>query len=220
MGQRTRRPTPYDSGVMEELVPAITARVNELAAQPPTTAESGGVAARAEHLRKLGVALLVNGRQRLREAHLEDALPRAYRILELVGQMRLFERGYDAARLPPDDEHVQRALNLLEQKKKESFFWDETNSCYLAPRMPATYLLTCLGGPMGKRLSQEADKGALPPRLRNRSILIHGFQASATSRTDAEKLFHGMGDLLAEALGDDWTRLEPIAQSLEDPGAV
>ncbi len=170
---------------------------------------------RAERLAKLVVDLYANGQRRLRDTHLEDALLRAYRILELVGQMRLFQKGYDSARLPVGGEVVEKTRAFLEKKKKEGFQLSRDESSYLAPRMPVAYLLTQLGDSLGKRLRKEADDGALPAKRRNKSLLIHGFEVSATSREQVEELFLRLETLLADVFKEEWKRWLPLAQALD-----
>jgi hypothetical protein len=50
---------------------------------------------RAEHLRRLVADLLANGERRVRDQQYEEAVLRAYRIVELLGEARLFARGVD-----------------------------------------------------------------------------------------------------------------------------
>src|SRR5262249_7939831 len=50
---------------------------------------------RAEHLRRLTADLLANGERRIRDQQYEEALLRASRILELLGEIRLFARNVD-----------------------------------------------------------------------------------------------------------------------------
>jgi hypothetical protein len=74
------------------LLPSVETRawVTDLARPLPA-----GNADRAEHLRRLTAELLANGERRLREKQYEEALLRAYRLLELLGEARLFARNVD-----------------------------------------------------------------------------------------------------------------------------
>jgi len=72
----------------------------------------------ATHARKLCADLLANGERRIRDKQFEDANLRAYRIAEMVGQIRLFQQGYDSSALEPDDSRVKEFQAYL-QKQKE-----------------------------------------------------------------------------------------------------
>lgn len=57
--------------------------------------------AMAARLRRLAPDLLANGERRIRDRHYEDAMLRGYRVLELIGQLRLFDRGSIPPACPP-----------------------------------------------------------------------------------------------------------------------
>ena len=75
--------------------------------------------AMAAYLRMLSCDLLANAERRLRDRHFEDALLRAYRVLELIGQIRLFALGYDSAALSPDDEKIRSFQEYRLGKKRK-----------------------------------------------------------------------------------------------------
>ena len=72
--------------------------IKRLAEQP----EQDDHDAMADWLRVVVRDLLANGRRRITHKQYEDALLRGYRVLELIGQFRLFDRGHDSARIEPD----------------------------------------------------------------------------------------------------------------------
>ncbi len=61
----------------------------------------------AAYLRYLACDLLANAERRYRDGLFEDAGLRWYRLLELIGQARLFDHGYDSGRLPENDPKVK-----------------------------------------------------------------------------------------------------------------
>ena len=72
---------------------------------------------RAACLRRLVVDLWANGCRRVRQRQYEDAILRAYRVLELLGQIRLFDHGLDSASLPPDHPAVAKLQENLQKTK-------------------------------------------------------------------------------------------------------
>ena len=95
--------------------PEARAWVGVLAPEPERT-NHGAMAAR---LRRLAVDLLANGERRVRQGQNEDALVRAYRLLELIGQARLFDYGLDSANLDPDHDAVVTVRREAERKKRK-----------------------------------------------------------------------------------------------------
>ena len=92
---------------------AMRAWVTDLTHEPDRTDHP----AMAAWLRRLVVDLQANGERRVRAGQHEDALVRAYRTLELIGQIRLFDRGLDSGDLDPDHAEVKALQNRLEKKK-------------------------------------------------------------------------------------------------------
>ena len=70
----------------------------------------------ARWLKKVAWDLLENGRRRFRDHHFEDALPRAYRVLELIGRFRLFDHGYDTSSIDPEDKRVKELEERLKKR--------------------------------------------------------------------------------------------------------
>src|SRR5688572_19829066 len=101
---RVELPAPQERTRWDFFLPSSEVRdwVKSLAADLPDEARS-----RAGHLRLLAVDLLVNGERRLRDHQFEDAIIRGYRVLELVGQIRLCDQGIHSDDVPADHAIVQ-----------------------------------------------------------------------------------------------------------------
>lgn len=115
--------------------------------------------------------ILANARRRLAERQTEEVLVRAYRVSELIGQYRLFAKGYDSAdlQLPdgwtgwwPDGGKYQGSAR---------------NGSIQIGREAVASLLQALGDPLGEQLLNLDWLGELSLTARNKSILIHGFRA-------------------------------------------
>lgn len=149
-------------------------------------------------LRAVACDLLENGRRRIRDRHFEDALLRGYRVLELVGQFKLFDHHIDSASIDPNNEAVQRLRKRLRKKKNQDFSGAK-NGRLKASRELAARLLKELGEPIGGRLLEIAnepnDRGL---KARNDSILIHGFSAIALDPDSLEALFNKLEKLLCD----------------------
>jgi CRISPR-associated protein (TIGR02710 family) len=153
---------------------------------------------RAEWLRRLVADLWANGLRRVSHAQYEDAILRAYRVLELVGQIRLFEHGLDSGSLPPDHPAVTKLQNKLRKGKSEGLSVGRDGRL-LASREQVARLLKILGDPMAQDLIDLGQAGAVKPSARNLSVLIHGFQASPVDDV--------------QALRDLYARLESLLKS-------
>lgn len=171
--------------------------VRRLAARP--SAEDHG--ALAAWLRPLALDLLANAQRRRQLRHFEDALVRSYRVLELIGQARLFDRGIDSERVPPDHEAVVRTRQRL-RKSGSADFGQGREGKLTAGRETAARLLKELGDPLARELLSFANRGGtLKTRNRNLSILNHGFEARAPSdAAEWDELFDGLWTLLEK----DW----------------
>jgi CRISPR-associated protein (TIGR02710 family) len=162
----------------EELWPTPEARswVEDLARD---TAEDQH-AAMAHQLRLLVVDLLANCERRIRGGHFEDACVRAYRILELIGQTRLFVHGLNSSRLDPRNSAV-KLVQKRNQEKGRSEPFGRHGRHLTAPRLQVSRLLDKLGDPLASHLLAYDKKGArtFDPSTRNKSVLVHGFSAKA-----------------------------------------
>jgi len=151
-----------------------------------------GLSARAEALRDLAADLVENGRRRLTLGELEDASLRAYRVLELIGQIRLLAHGQDSACVDSSWPPYQDWLAYREKKaRKKKTAWsppeaDEEGRVALA-RQNVASLLRRLGDPLGAELCNPEKFWKLDPKRRNLSALIHGFEAGART-ADASEL--------------------------------
>ena len=136
----------------------------------------------AEWLRCLLVDLLANGERRVQQGDYEDALVRAYRVLELVGQARLFDHGLDSGNLDSDHESVKRLREELRQKGEHPLKEGQDGQIQAA-RLQSARLLRQCNDPIAERLMQFEKETLLKPSLRNTSVLVHGF----TSRAPADE---------------------------------
>lgn len=136
-----------------------------------------------ERLRRLVVDLTANGERRVAQGQFEDALVRAYRVVELIGQVRLFDHGLDSSRLDPEHWAV-KALKRKIRKKKQRRLSRNKDGTLQAARMQVARILKILEDPMAQDLlafddSKRNEKSLKLTRLRNHSVLIHGFSAMA-----------------------------------------
>ena len=172
--------------------PAVRDWVEALACE---TARSDS-AAMAARLRRLAVDLLANGERRLRQGQHEDALVRAYRILELIGQARLFDHGLDSGNLDPNDKAVQSLQKKIE-KKNQAPLAERADGTLLAGRFQVARILKECGDALAGRLLDFEQKALLRPTLRNNSLLIHGFAACAPEDPEAlRRLFADLAQLI------------------------
>jgi CRISPR-associated protein (TIGR02710 family) len=133
----------------------------------------------ADATRCLAADLYQNTLRRLREGQYEEILLRLYRLVELVGQIRLFEHGIDSGHVRKDDPRVQAFVQSLEQPPKLL-----SGGYYELGRESVARLLDHLKDPFAPRLMDLAWLG-LNVKSRNRSILIHGFKARTAQVTEA-----------------------------------
>jgi len=168
---------------------------------------------RASRVRRIAADVFANGERRIRDRQYEDAILRAYRVLELIGQARIFARGYDSAQLPPDDPHVSRMREKLLKKGEGDFGQDRKTKNLQAPRELTARLLKDMGDTLAPQLLK--DKWRMLTS-RNRSILVHGYEA--TGMTDDARLrekYAELEALLLEDGGDEARRSLAIARSLD-----
>ncbi len=170
----------------------VQKHVRRLAVGEPKTHEE-----RADWVRIRAADLLANGERRIRDRQFEDAYLRAYRVLELVGQARLFARGLDSAQLPPEHWAVQELQSKLKEKER-GFGIDRKTGNYTAPRELVARLLKTLDDPMGARLLKIGEGSFV--KARNGSLLIHGF---STTRVSSDKELRQIYSELEKLLLDD-----------------
>ena len=189
--------------------PDAHAWVGVLAREPERTDHP----AMAARLRRLAVDLLANGERRVRQGQNEDALVRAYRLLELIGQARLFDHGLDSANLDPEHDAVTAVRRESERKKRKPFS-DGPGGKLLASRFQVGRLLRHCGDPLAKSLLRFDDETLLKPTLRNNSVLVHGFAARAPDDpASLRRLFRDLEELARDDCGEagpevaDWLRI-------------
>ena len=164
---------PNDAKKLKEEI----ARVKRLAEQP----DSDNYAAMAEWLRWVAADLLANGYRRFGHHQFEDAILRAYRVLELIGQFRLFAKGYDSACLNPEDTNVEKFRKYLKKKNSVDFGTrrKDGREVLTASKMLVARFLKHLGDPFGEKLVKfDDDTSDIKTSARNLSILIHGFSVA------------------------------------------
>ncbi|TXL82054.1 TIGR02710 family CRISPR-associated protein [Vineibacter terrae] len=174
--------------------PSVRAWIRTLADQP----DQADSAAMARWLRLLSIDLLANAGRRVRHGQFEDALVRAYRVLELVGQARLFDLGIDSSRVPADDPDV---IALRQRRRDIS---ESRGGTVSLAREAAASLLKQKKDPLAQRLLQLGNSEALGVRSRNLSVLNHGFTAQALRDHGAwRRLLETLEDLLRHDHADD-----------------
>jgi CRISPR-associated protein (TIGR02710 family) len=143
-------------------------------------ADAGDQERQPEALRRLACDLLANGERRLRGGGYEDALLRAYRVLELMGQIRLLDQGLDSECIKPDHPAVQRYNERRARAGKPGLEPGEDGTIK-AGRDRVVGLLKTLNDPLAKSLGRFDNKfSAVKARNRNRSVLVHGYRAAGS----------------------------------------
>jgi len=150
--------------------------VHQLAQPLPDQADPCYKFLMAKRLRWLIVDLLANGKRRVHQCHFEDAILRAYRVLEMLGQARLFDRGFDSANLPQDHTVIQK-LQEDRVKKGSAGFGINKDGTLNAAREQVAHILNRLGDPLAQELLNIAEKGTVSIKSRNHSVLVHGYEA-------------------------------------------
>lgn len=192
-------PQQKNNGRMSIFIPSKQTQkwVSTLAAEMPVDFNK-----KATWLRRLAVDLLANGERRILHRQYEDALLRAYRVLELAGQVRLFEKGLDSANLPREHEAVKKLQEKL-RKKNSAPLSPNKNGTLKAGRENVARLLKILNDPFGKKLLKLAEDGKLKAKHRNKSILTHAFEAVSREEKDLRELYSRLEDLLKEEGGKE-----------------
>ena len=174
---------------------AMRAWVRDLEREPHHS-EHPAMAAR---LRRLLVDLLANGERRIRSGQYEDALVRAYRVLELIGQARLFDHGLDSAALDPDNDAVKELQQRLAKKKGDTPLTSGPGGKLQAGRLHVARILKRCNDPLAPRLLEFDEASPLKPTLRNTSVLVHGFIARAPGAPEPLRaLFSALEALVRE----------------------
>ncbi len=149
----------------------------------------------AAWLRLVVCDVLVNGERRLRNGELEDALIRAYRVLEMLGQIRLFDVQLDSSALPESNPYIQKFQDSLRAKNERPLAKARKPGYLEATREKAALLLRWQGDPLGEKLLEAANLFSLG-KLRNQSILNHEFDAQAPDSDSLRRIYQEMEKLL------------------------
>lgn len=160
--------------------------------------------------RDIAIDLVANAERCVNHGRYEDALVRAYRAWELLGQMAMFSLGYDSAKVPAADSCVKQYIANLERKKSNipNRLADRRNgtSYYQFARLQVARFLKFMKEPSGQKLIAFGEKGN-PGEIfidRNTSVLIHGFSTKGPdNKQDAARLVNGLKQLVSDILGDD-----------------
>ncbi len=161
---------------------------------------------KARHSRCLAVDLLANAERRLRWGQPEDALQRAYRVLESAGQARLFTHGLDSEAVDPTHPGVKEWLEY--KKRKGNSVASRLQGKLTLGREHVASLLKRLKDPMGEALSNPKERlGMDVTTWRNLSILNHGFASNTEAHhEELRRLLQGLRDLLRKDPDlEEWT---------------
>ena len=133
---------------------------------------------------------------------------RAYRVLELIGQARLFDHDLDSGKLDPDHAAV-RAVRAKIRKRNQAPLGSGRDGRLQAGRFQVARILKECGDPLAGRLPGFENESLLKPTLRNNSLLIHGFAVGAPGEPETLRRMFGELAQLARDDGranvvDDW----------------
>ncbi|WP_136661539.1 TIGR02710 family CRISPR-associated CARF protein [Nitratireductor sp. XY-223] len=180
-----------DDPAAHRALAAECAVVRRLAEQPDRQDHE----AFAVWLRAVAVDLLENGRRCIELNRFEDALLRGYRVLELIGQVRLFDRGHDSANIDPGHRDVRSFREHLEKKGSHDLGSAGQQRCLTMSREQSGRFLKHLGDPLARELLRLGQKKGLKDR--NMSILIHGFRAADLDGQSLGELYDPLAALLS-----------------------
>jgi len=159
--------------------------------------------AMAARLRRLVIDLIANGERRIRHGQHEDALVRAYRALELLGQARLFDWSLDSGDLDGAHRAVQAVQRKIAMKGQDPIGKGRGDKLQAARQQVARILKEC-GDPLAERLLQFEQETLLKPTLRNNSVLVHGFVARAPGEPNPlRRLFREIAAIAVEDAGEE-----------------
>jgi len=137
---------------------------------------------RAAPARDLAADVLRNARRRYIAGAYEDAFVRAYRVLEMYGQIRLFTRGLDSENLDASaiqgwiDEELKAGRPVPVRRRRAQL-----------PRGRVIGLLKYMKVAVHPLVAKRKSPLAAELEARNDSLLIHGY-AAQTARRDARDL--------------------------------
>ncbi|MBF0214042.1 MAG: TIGR02710 family CRISPR-associated protein [Magnetococcales bacterium] len=168
------------NGAWKPFYPAsqVLAWVEQLAMTFPEGHDLAARKRKSLYLSRLMVDLWANGLRRIDHRQLEDAAVRAYRVLEMAGQMALFRHGHDSAGLDPHDSEIVRYV-AKSDKSGNAPLSRTRDGLLMAGRERVTGLLKQFNDPLARVLIELGNSPIMSARVRNDSVLIHGFQARA-----------------------------------------
>ncbi|MBQ4084774.1 MAG: TIGR02710 family CRISPR-associated protein [Alphaproteobacteria bacterium] len=141
---------------------------------------------RGKNALNVAIDLLANAQRQVDIGNYEDAIVRIYRIIEMIGQIYLFNHGYDTARLDSNDKNIREFIH------KENIRPNEYSGHYsFAREKTAKFIEDYLDENIGKQLlnllkDSNHDK-IISQKERNNSVLIHGFNIVMSQ--EKEKLY-------------------------------
>jgi len=158
--------------------------------------------------------VLANADRRLKRGEHEETVVRIYRVLEGLGQIRLFQHGYSSDRVPTADPNVREWIADQERRKKLNYNAPKPgrDGCIPLARQNVGSFLKYLKDPLAGKLNKPDEwLPGFDANLRNHSILAHGFVGRSAGKEieipqwlDAmERVFEsedpGNGELLRRA---------------------
>ncbi|MBF0427757.1 MAG: TIGR02710 family CRISPR-associated protein, partial [Magnetococcales bacterium] len=173
---------------------------------------------KAPYLSRLMVDVWANGLRRIKQKQLEDAVVRAYRVLEMAGQMALFRHGQDSSCLDPEDSVVKSYLERSDKSGNTPLSRNKSGQL-MAGRERVTGLLKQLGDPLAKDLIALGNLPIMSARVRNDSVLIHGFQARAPDEGTMRHFYHLLKEKVlipgCGSKGESWLSIAQTSDFLD-----
>jgi CRISPR-associated protein (TIGR02710 family) len=141
---------------------------------------------------ELVLDIISNANRRAEEGHYDDAIARLYRALEMIGQYRLKENGYDASDMKIDDEDLKKRYELDDGTIKLSL-------------VAVFTFLRDLGDEWGQIFMEEFDGFKKHLGKRTLSIFAHGTETR--SKEDYLRFKMDIKKFI-EACGIEYTEIE------------
>ncbi|MBP3546934.1 MAG: TIGR02710 family CRISPR-associated protein [Alphaproteobacteria bacterium] len=170
---------------------------------------------KAKQATRIATDLLANGRRQVDMGNYEDAVVRIYRIIEMLGQIYLFNRGYDTARIDCEDEKVMECIeywrknnkNIPQLKDNKFYEFSRANTAGFIAEFDKEYSQLLFD-----MMSEEKKNNTnfiISDKERNNSVLIHGFTIIGSK--DEQSLrgkFDKVEKVLRRLLSDNETYLK------------
>ena len=119
--------------------------------------------------------LYANGLRRLASGQYEDAGIRVYRMAELLGQIYLLEEGYVSSCMPADNPDVKEIAGSKTNGNKSPYRFNRTQVIRFLDKKG-----------IDVKVLNEMDEKV---KIRNNSVLIHGFSGKMQDEKDLKELF-------------------------------